>query len=227
VVTGASSGIGEATARALAADGFQVFCAARRTDRIEGLAAEIDGVAVTCDVTSDASVAVLAETVGDRLDVLVNNAGGSPPVNTDTASPKFHEAIVRLNLLTPLLVAQRVNTVMQAQESGGVIVNISSVAALRPAPTVAAYGAAKAGVNSLTSTLAVEWAPKVRVNALAPGMVRTELTTEMYGDWSASIPLGRLAEPSEIGACAVFLASPLASYVSGATLVVHGGGTRE
>jgi NAD(P)-dependent dehydrogenase (short-subunit alcohol dehydrogenase family) len=107
---------------------------------------------------------------------------------------------------------------------------ISSVSGHRPSPGTAAYGAAKAGLDSLVGSLAIEWAPKVRVNSLAAGMVRTEQAHLHYGDEAAlaavgaTVPLGRLAEPEEIGRCVAFLASPLASYVSGATLVVHGGG---
>ena len=133
-------------------------------------------------------------------------------------------------LRAPLIVAQSANAVMQQQDSGGAIVNVSSVSGSRPSPGTASYGAAKAGLDNLTTSLAVEWAPKVRVNALVVGMVRTERAELHYGDAAgvaavgATVPLGRLAEPDEIGACAVFLASPLASYVSGATLVVHGGG---
>lgn len=222
LVTGGARGVGLGITRAfLDAGATVVVCARRPPETPTG------GEFLPCDIREpdqvDSLVTQITERFG-RLDVLVNNAGGAPPADTATASARFHDAVVRLNLLAPLLVSQRVNAVMQTQDSGGAIVMISSVAASRPAPHVAAYGAAKAGLNSLTSTLAVEWAPKVRVNALAAGMVRTELTTEMYGDWSTTIPLGRLAEPSEIGACAVFLASPLASYVSGATLLVHGGG---
>jgi NAD(P)-dependent dehydrogenase (short-subunit alcohol dehydrogenase family) len=120
--------------------------------------------------------------------------------------------------------------VMQRQDSGGAIIMVSSVSARRPSPGTAAYGAAKAGLDNLTASLAVEWAPKVRVNALDVGMVRTEGAERHYGSAAGieaagrTVPLGRLAEPEEVGACAVFLASPLASYVSGATLLVHGGG---
>jgi NAD(P)-dependent dehydrogenase (short-subunit alcohol dehydrogenase family) len=165
-----------------------------------------------------------------RLDVLVNNAGGAPYAPAADASPGFHAKIVELNLLAPLLVAQAANAVMQEQDEGGVIVNVSSVSALRPSPGTAAYGAAKAGVDSLTRSLAVEWAPRVRVNAIDVGMVRTEQTDQHYGgdDGVArieeTIPLGRMAHPLDVGHLAAFLASDLAAYVSGATIERHGGG---
>jgi NAD(P)-dependent dehydrogenase (short-subunit alcohol dehydrogenase family) len=167
-----------------------------------------------------------------RLDVLVNNAGGAPPAAAATASPRFSEAILRLNLLAPLNFAQRANAVMQQQAAGGVVINIASVSATRPSPGTAAYGAAKAGLLSLTQSLAVEWAPKVRVNAVTAGMIRTEQSTLHYGDEAgiaavgATVPLGRLGEPRDVGDACLFLASPLASYVSGASLVLHGGGER-
>jgi NAD(P)-dependent dehydrogenase (short-subunit alcohol dehydrogenase family) len=109
---------------------------------------------------------------------------------------------------------------------------VSSVSGHRPSPGTAAYGAAKAGLDNLVGSLAVEWAPKVRVNSVVAGMVRTERSELHYGDAAgvaavgATVPLGRLAEPSEIGACVAFLASPLASYVTGAALFAHGGGER-
>ncbi len=119
---------------------------------------------------------------------------------------------------------------MQAQEGGGSIVNISSVSALRPSPGTAAYGAAKAGLDSLTRSLAVEWAPGVRVNSVDVGLCRTEHTSDHYGGddgvaaIEATIPLGRMASPEEIGHVVAFLLSDLASYVSGATVECHGGG---
>ena len=105
---------------------------------------------------------------------MVNNAGGSPYVLTAESSAKFNRKIVELNLLGALLVSQHANDKMQSQQRGGSIVNICSVSGRRPTPGTAAYGAAKAGLESLTQTLAVEWAPKVRVNALVVGMVETE-----------------------------------------------------
>ncbi len=121
-----------------------------------------------------------------RLDVLVNNAGGAPSALAAEASPRFHDKIIALNLNAPLLVAQIANRVMQQQGSGGSIVNISSISADRPAPTIAAYAAAKAGIDSLTKSLAMEWAPKVRVNAIDVGLCRTEQTDDHYGRTSAS-----------------------------------------
>ena len=119
---------------------------------------------------------------------------------------------------------------MQNQPDGGAIVSISSISGRRPSPGTAAYGAAKAGLENLTASLAVEWAPKVRVNALAVGLVQTELAEMHYGDAAslaavaATLPLGRFATPAEIGWAAAFLASDAASYVSGTTMAVHGGG---
>lgn len=219
LVTGGMRGVGAGITRTLLQAGARVFTCGRTepSDCVEG--AEF----VPCDVREPEQVERLIESIG-RLDVLVNNAGGGPQADA-TASPRFHTKIVELNLLAPLFVARQANFVMQQQESGGAIVNISSVSATRASPGAASYGAAKAGLDNLTATLAVEWAPKVRVNALDVGMVRTERGNLFYTDTTAStVPLGRLAEPAEIGACVAFLASPLASYVSGATLKVHGGG---
>ena len=186
-----------------------------------------------CDIRDPDSVARLIDTIVERhgkLDVLVNNAGGSPYALTAEASPRFNEKIIALNLFGMLHVSQRANAIMQTQPSGGSIVSISSLSGRRPTPGTAAYGAAKAGVESLTETLAVEWAPKVRVNALAVGMVETEQSELFYGDEdsiaavAATVPLGRLAKPTEIGWAAAFLASDAASYISGTTMAVHGGG---
>jgi NAD(P)-dependent dehydrogenase (short-subunit alcohol dehydrogenase family) len=186
-----------------------------------------------CDVRDPEAVTGLVERVvaeHGRLDVLVNNAGGAPYAPAADASPGFHAKVVELNLLSPLLLSQAANAVMQRQQGGGAIVMVSSISATRPSPGTAAYGAAKAGLDSLTGSLAVEWAPKVRVNAIDVGLVRTEQTDLHYGGEAGvaaverTIPLGRLADPYEIGTVAVFLASPLAGYVTGATISAHGGG---
>ena len=227
LVTGGVRGVGAGISAVFAAQGATVVTCARRA--VEGLPYEFH----SCDVRDADSVAEMVATVVDRhgrLDVVVNNAGGSPYALAADASPKFHEKIIALNLLGMLHVSQRANAVMQNQPDGGAIVSISSVSGRRPTPGTAAYGAAKAGVESLTQTLAVEWAPKVRVNALAVGMVETEQVELFYGDAesqaavAATVPLGRLAKPAEIGWAAAFLASDAASYISGTTMAVHGGG---
>jgi NAD(P)-dependent dehydrogenase (short-subunit alcohol dehydrogenase family) len=225
LVTGGVRGVGLGITRAFLSAGAVVVTCARRP-------AEVPGASfVQCDVRDASQVSELVNGIVERygrLDVLVNNAGGAPFALADKASPRFHQKIVELNLLAPLLVSQTAYAVMK--DSGGSIVMVSSVSGRRPSPGTAAYGAAKAGLDNLTASLAVEWAPRVRVNALAVGMVRTEQSHLHYGSEagiaavSRTVPLGRLASPDEIGACAVFLASPLASYVSGSTLVVHGGG---
>jgi NAD(P)-dependent dehydrogenase (short-subunit alcohol dehydrogenase family) len=227
LVTGGVRGVGLGITRAFLTAGATVVTCARRP-------AEVPGASfVECDVRDAEQVSALVASVVDRfgrLDVVVNNAGGAPFALADKASPRFHQKVVELNLLAPLLVSQAAHAVMK--DAGGSIVMVSSVSGRRPSPGTAAYGAAKAGLDNLTASLAVEWAPRVRVNALAVGMVRTEQSHLHYGSEEGieavarTVPLGRLATPDEVGACAVFLASPLASYVSGATLVVHGGGER-
>lgn len=234
LVTGGVRGVGAGIARVFLRQGaVVVVCARRAPERpieVDGAAAEFVAADVREPEQVDALISSIVERHG-RLDVLVNNAGGAPFADAATASPRFHEKVVGLNLLAPLLVAQRANAVMQSAGHGAII-NVSSVSATRASPGTAAYGAAKAGLDSLTASLAVEWAPAVRVNALDVGMVRTEAAEQHYGDDAGiaaiglTVPLGRLADPEEVGACAAFLASPLASYVTGATLLVHGGGER-
>ncbi len=165
-----------------------------------------------------------------RIDVLISNAGGSPEAAASDASPRFLQKIIELNLTAPLLVAQPANAIMQAQEHGGAIIMIGSISGTRPSPGTAAYGAAKAGLHHLVSSLAIEWAPKVRVTCVAPGFVQTDAAADHYGADAgaaavrATVPLGRLATPADVADACMFLASPQASYISGSTLVVHGGG---
>jgi NAD(P)-dependent dehydrogenase (short-subunit alcohol dehydrogenase family) len=226
LVTGGTRGIGLGVSEALRAAGAHVVTCSR--SEVEG--AEDHHV---CDVREPDAVAALVAAIVDahgRLDVLVNNAGGAPYAPAADASPRFHDKVVGLNLLAPLLCAQAANAVMQRQEAGGAIVNISSVSATRPSPGTAAYGAAKAGLDSLTTSLAVEWGPTVRVNSIDVGLCRTADTADHYGGdeqvaaIERTIPLGRMARPEEVGNVAAFLASDLASYVSGARVECHGGG---
>ncbi len=176
-------------------------------------------------------IATAAERFGG-IDVVISNAGGSPEAAAATASPRFHAKIIELNLIAPLHVAQAANEVMQAQPGGGSIVMIGSVSGSRPSPGTAAYGAAKAGLHHLVTSLAIEWGPKVRINTVVPGFVATESPAEVYGDEAtaaaiaATVPLGRMATPDDVAAACLFLASPQAGYVSGAGLTLHGGGER-
>ncbi|OLT43681.1 short chain dehydrogenase [Saccharomonospora sp. CUA-673] len=235
LVTGGARGVGAGISSAFRQRGATVVVCGR-TPPEDGDNTAAGGVEfVRCDVRDPEQIAVMMEQVLDRhrrLDVVVNNAGGAPYADAAEASPRFHDKVVQLNLLAPLHVAQQANAVMQSQDSGGSIVMVGSVSGRRASPGTAAYGAAKAGIDGLTASLAVEWAPKVRVNALAVGMVRTENAALHYGSDEGiaavgdTVPLGRLADPEEIGNCAAFLASPLASYVTGASLLVHGGGER-
>ena len=175
VVTGASSGIGEATARRLAAEGFHVFCAARRADRVEALASEIGGTAVRCDVTSTEDVAALAERVGERLDVLVNNAGGavgSDPVAR--ADPQDWRAMYEVNVIGVLNVTKALLPALVAS-GAGTIVNVGSTAGRIAYEGGAGYTAAKHGTQVVTETLRLElYDQPVRVSEIAPGMVKTE-----------------------------------------------------
>ena len=227
LVTGGTRGIGRGiTSAFLDAGASVVTCSRSDVEPVPGSTHRV------CDVRDPEAVTALVEAVVSeqgRLDVLVNNAGGAPSTDAATASPRFHDKILALNLSAPLVLAQVANRVMQEQGSGA-IVNISSISAHRPAPTIAAYGAAKAGLDSLTRSLAMEWGPRVRVNAIDVGLCRTEQTDDHYGDDArvaaieATLPLGRMAPPTEVGNVAVFLASDLASYVSGARVTCDGGG---
>ena len=235
LVTGGAKGVGRGITERFLAGGASVIVCGREAPESLPQQGARKAEFIACDVRKAEQVEALFKQIAERhgrLDVLVNNAGGSPFVQAGTASPRFHEAIIALNLTAPLHLAQKANALMQTQESGGVIVFIASISALRASPGTAAYGAAKAGILNLTQSLAVEWAPKVRVVAVSPGLVRTEQSALHYGDEagiaavSKTVPLGRMAEPADIGEACVWLASPAAAYASGTNLVLHGGGER-
>jgi len=235
IVTGGGKGIGKGISESFLAAGANVLICGRSEP--EELPRSGDNIAlfIACDVRDfeqiEACVNYAVEQFG-RLDVLVNNAGGAPHADAATVSPRFSESIIRLNLIAPLNFSQAANRVMQEQDSGGSIINIASVSTIRPSPGTAAYGAAKAGLVNLGTSLAVEWAPKVRMNAIVVGLTETEQSHLHYGDEAgiaavgATIPLGRMAVPADIGNACLFLASPMSSYVSGTNFAVHGGGEK-
>ncbi|MGR5133857.1 SDR family oxidoreductase [Vibrio alfacsensis] len=235
LITGGTKGIGAGIAKTFLDSGANVIVCGRSEPETLPSSGERKARFLPVDVRDldsiDTLFAIIQAEYG-QLDVLINNAGGSPFALADKASPRFHESIIRLNLIAPLNVAQRANALMQIQSRQGVIIFISSVSALRPSPGTAAYGAAKAGVLSLVQSLAVEWAPKVRVVAVTPGLVETEQSALHYGDEagikavSETIPLGRMAQPSDIGGACLFLASEHCLYGSGCNLVLHGGGEK-
>lgn len=233
IVTGGAKGVGRGISTRFLADGARVVVCGRKeaTDLPEhdGKRAEFVKADVREPEQLDALVAEVMSRFG-RLDVLVNNAGGSPYVEAKDASARFSQSIVTLNLLAPLWLSQRAHAVMSQQEGGGAIINIASVSGTRPSPGTSAYGAAKAGLLNLTKTLGVEWAPKVRVNAIIVGLVKTDQAEMHYGDdagvaaVSATVPMRRMATPDDVGAVCAFLASDGAAYVTGAAIEVHGGG---
>lgn len=235
IVTGGGKGIGRGISEQFLTAGANVLiCGRSEPDSLPSGAGNCAQF-ISCDVRKidqvEACVDRAVELYG-ALDVLVNNAGGAPFADAATVSPRFSESIIQLNLIAPLNFSQAANRVMQSQASGGCIINIASVSSLRPSPGTAAYGAAKAGLVNLGTSLAVEWAPKVRVNAVVVGLTETEQAHLHYGDEAgvaavgAGIPLGRMAVPADIANACLFLASPAASYVSGTNFAVHGGGEK-
>jgi NAD(P)-dependent dehydrogenase (short-subunit alcohol dehydrogenase family) len=235
IVTGGCRGVGKGITESFLAAGADVVICCRHEPETLPSAGPRQAVFVAADIRDYDEIDNVVRFTTDRfgrIDVLVNNAGGSPPADSATVSPKFSTSIINLNLIAPLVFSQRANAVMQQQDTGGVIVNIASVSGIRPSPATAAYGAAKAGLMSLTQTLAVDYAPKVRVVCVTAGLVRTEQSDIYYGDEAgiaavgATIPLGRIADPADIGDACVLLCSPMARYIDGASIIVDGGGER-
>ncbi|WP_306322236.1 MULTISPECIES: SDR family oxidoreductase [unclassified Streptomyces] len=225
VVTGGTRGVGAGIARAFARAGARVIICARRPPEVP-----VDGCEfIPVDLRDAKAVEDLFAGL-DRVDVLVNNAGGTPYRPLAEADAARHARVLELNLTSALTASLAAREKLAAAR--GSIIMIGSVSGSRPSPGSAAYGAAKAGLEHLARSMAVEWAPEIRVNTLVLGMVRTELSALHYGDEEgiaavgATVPMGRLAEPREIGDAAVFLASDAASYITGASLLMHGGGEK-
>jgi len=233
IVTGGSRGIGLGISNAfLAAGADVVICARTEPDELPKFG-ENRALFFTADIRDpDQSQGLIDFAVKKtgRLDVLVNNAGGSPEVDATDASPRFTEAIIRLNLIAPVVLSQQAHSAMTKDSSVGSIINIASVSAIRPSPGTAAYGAAKAGLVNVSKSLAQEWAPAVRVNTIIAGLAKTESAHDHYGGTAGikkieqRMPMQRMAEPDDIAKACLYLASEQADYVSGATLEVHGGG---
>lgn len=237
IVTGASSGLGERFARVLADAGARVFAAARRADRLEALDAELDVVtAVACDVTVEDDCERLvrtAEAAAGRIDVLVNCAGTGDVISAEDEPVELFRQVIDVNLVGLFTMCQRAGRVMLDQGSGSII-NISSALGLVASAPVkqAAYCSAKGAVVNLTRELAAQWGRRgVRVNALAPGWFRSEMTGHMLDDQSGqnfiarNTPLGRPGSADELDGALLFLASDASTYVIGQTIVVDGGWT--
>jgi NAD(P)-dependent dehydrogenase (short-subunit alcohol dehydrogenase family) len=233
LVTGGARGVGDGIVEMFLRAGAHVEICGRTIPqaprKVNGKSAYFSQV----DVRDAEQVARWVEEIAGRrgrIDVAVNNAGGAPFADFASVSPRLHRKVTELNFLAAAFVSQAVFPVMDAQDSGGVVLNITSISARRPSPGSAVYGAAKAALESLTTSLAVEWAPRVRVNAISCGLVATPGSTDHYGDAeqaarvAATIPRGVFASPDEIGAACVMLASPLAAHITGAVLNVDGGG---
>jgi NAD(P)-dependent dehydrogenase (short-subunit alcohol dehydrogenase family) len=234
LVTGASRGIGEAIARRLVHEGARVVVTARGREALEAVAADLGGEGVARAVAGRAdddehraaAVATAVEAFG-RIDLVVNNVGINPVygplMDLDLAAAR---KAVEVNCLSALSWVQHAHRAGLG-DRGGAVLNLCSIAGLRPAPGIAFYGATKAMLGHLTEELAVELAPRVRVNAVAPAVVKTKFAAALYEgreeQVAAGYPLGRLAEPVDVVGAATFLLSDEAGWITGRTLVVDGG----
>ncbi|HEV3354554.1 MAG TPA: glucose 1-dehydrogenase [Acidimicrobiales bacterium] len=236
IVTGASSGLGARFAQVLAGAGATVVVAARRADRLEPLAEEIDGVPVPCDVVESDDRERLVRTALDRfgrIDILVNNAGVGVPEPAESETPERFADVLEVNLTAAFAMSQLVGRSM-LEAGRGNIVNVVSILGLVSAGQIPfpSYAASKGGLIALTRELAGQWSRRgVRVNALAPGWFESEMTAEMFADEKSmawvrrKAPMGRPGQPHELDGALLFLASDAGSYVTGQVLAVDGGWT--
>ena len=236
IVTGASAGLGTRFAHVMAGAGASVVVAARRAERIEALAEEVDGLAVPCDVVDgedrERLVATTLERFG-RIDILVNNAGvGTPQAAESETAERFAE-VLDVNLTAAFAMSQLVGRTM-LEAGRGSIVNVVSILGIISAGQIPfpSYSASKGGLIALTRELAGQWSRRgVRVNALAPGWFESEMTADMFADersmaWvRRKAPMGRPGQPHELDGALLFLASDASSYVTGQVLAVDGGWT--
>jgi len=242
IVTGGSQGVGLGISRAFLRHGASLVTCARTPFDTCPAAQTIDqqkrSIHIRADVRDendiDRVITGTTERFG-RLDVLVNNAGGQPPADIATVSPHFIRAIIDLNLTAPMIFSTKAHTVMRTQHSGGCIINISSQASMPGGggATLTPYGAAKAGLNHMTRSLAAAWGKSVRVNCIALCWVEADAMADLllpqnrdhWANTIARIPVGRMATPDEIGELCAFFASDTAAYINGATIWADGGGT--
>lgn len=233
VVTGGAGHIGRAICSALMAQGYTVVSCGRRQPAEPIQSGDRSVHFIAADIREpEQSQRVIDETLSHfgRIDLLVNNAGGSPPVDASSASPGLTAKIIALNLTAPLVLAQQAYEALYDPSCPGHIVNIASVSGARPSPGTVAYGAAKAGLLSATKSLAMEWGPGIRVNSLIVGLVHHDAGIAHYGGEAGfqrvanMLPMRRMAQPSDIASAVLMLDSEASSYISGATLEVDGGG---
>ncbi len=233
LVTGGAGHIGCAICERFLEQGEIVVACGRRMPDAPIAVSDNTAHFLTADIRDpEASQRVIDEVLArfGRLDVLVNNAGGSPPVDAATASPRLTDKVIALNLVAPLVMSQQAHEMLSTGGKPGVIINIASVSGARPSPGTAAYGAAKAGLLSATKSLAMEWGPHVRVNAIIVGLVYNEAGVAHYGGEEGfkrvadMLPMKRMADPTDIANAVMMLCSDRAGYISGATLEVDGGG---
>ncbi len=233
VITGGTKGIGSEITKTFLKHDARVFILARQKPKRPIQVKGNKAIFIECDIRNIQSLDIAVRKIkkdSKSVDVLINNAGGAPLANSISTSNRFHEAVIDFNLTAPLNVSQRFAKIMIKQKTISNIINISSVTANRPTPGSAAYGAAKGGLINLTKTLAVEWAPKIKVNSIVVGYIETENSIVHYGSKkemnkvAKTIPMKRMGKPNDVANACLFFVSTLAEWVTGAALEVHGGG---
>ena len=232
IVTGGTKGIGRVMATTFMHYGADVVVCARNPPVEPVSAGGKTATFVTCDVRDPDQCKAVAQAAVDQfghIDVLINNAGGAPPADSATVSPRFNERVVQLNLLAAMSFSQAVYPAMMDGD-GGLIINISSISGERANPKGIAYGAAKAGLVNLSRSLALEWGPKIRVLTVTVGLIVTEEAHLYYGDEAGmqavadTIPLRRMGTPEDIADAVLMLCSPLARWMTATNVHVDGGG---
>lgn len=236
VITGAGRGIGAAIAKALAEAGADVVLAARTQEQLDATASVVRSfgvraLTVITDVMQEDQLDSLAQQAMKnfgRIDILINNAGGFPPKPALETTTEELERAFKFNVSSAFALTRICAPLMIESAGGGSVVNISSIAGHRPSACFAAYGTAKSSLSFLSQELAQDFAPKIRVNAIAVGSTKTEalntvLTDEIESVMNQITPLGRLGEVEDIALGALYLASPASSYVTGEVLGINGG----